>query len=113
MIIIAGTITIDPAARDACLAATVPLQQATRADEPGCSAYVFGTDACEPGAISVFERWDDAASLEAHFLHENYHAMRRLFAEHGITGADVRKYRVDAEAPVYGADRIATASFDM
>jgi hypothetical protein len=50
--------------------------------------------------------------LEAHFLHPNYINMRTMFGEHGITGADVKKYRVDASAPVYNAQRIATTSFD-
>ncbi len=111
MIIIAGTISIDPDRRDACLAATIPLQQATRLDEPGCLAYVFSADPCEPGDIVVHELWEDAPSLTAHFQHENYRAMRALFAEHGITGAVTRKYRIDAVAPVYGADRVATADF--
>jgi hypothetical protein len=38
--------------------------------------------------------------------------MRTMFGEHGITGADVKKHRVDASAPVYNAQRIATTSFD-
>lgn len=110
-IVIAGTISIDPARRDACLAASVPLQQATRTDEPGCLAYVFSPDPAELGDIAVYELWSDAESLGAHFLHANYVAMRTMFGEHGITGSSVRKYRIDAEAPVYNAERIATTSF--
>lgn len=112
MIIIAGTITIDPERRATCLAASVALQEATRRDEPGCLAYVFSADPAEPGHITVYELWADAASLEAHFLHPNYLDMRTLLGSHGITGADVKKYRVDASAPVYNAQRVATASFD-
>jgi quinol monooxygenase YgiN len=112
MIIIAGTITIAPERRAGCLEASMPLQQATRTDELGCLAYVFSADPCEPGHISVYELWADAPTLEAHFLHPNYINMRTMFGEHGITGADVKKYRVDASAPVYNAQRIATTSFD-
>jgi quinol monooxygenase YgiN len=111
-IIIAGVISIPADRRAACLDATAPWQQATRDDEPGCVAYVFAPDPCDPTAISVFERWTDAASLQAHFTHPNYFGMRSLFAEHGITSADVRKYRVDADAPVYGPDRLASAYFE-
>jgi hypothetical protein len=38
--------------------------------------------------------------------------MRNLFGEHGITGAETAKFRVDAKAPVYNAERIATIDFD-
>ena len=37
--------------------------------------------------------------------------MRTLFGEHGISGAETFKYRVDAKATVYNADRIATVDF--
>jgi len=112
MIIIAGTIHIAPEKRAACLEASEPLQAATRRDEPGCLAYVFAPDPCEPGHISVYELWEDAPTLEAHFKHPNYTDMRTMFGVHGITGADVRKFRIDAVAPVYNAERIATTSFD-
>ncbi|MEI6498032.1 MAG: antibiotic biosynthesis monooxygenase [Actinomycetota bacterium] len=112
MIIIAGVINIDPDKRAACLAASEPLQLATRRDEPGCHAYVFSADPCEPGHIAVYELWDDAETLQAHFVHENYTNMRTMFGQHGITGSTVRKYRTDADAPVYNEQRIATATFD-
>jgi len=38
--------------------------------------------------------------------------MRNKFAEHGISGAETMKYRIDAKAPVYNAQRIATTDFD-
>jgi quinol monooxygenase YgiN len=112
MIIIAGRIFIDPAKRAALVEASKPLQQATRDQEPGCEAYVFSPDPCAPDTISVYELWTDGPSLAAHFLHENYFNMRNLFAEHGISGAETAKFRVDAKAPVYNAERIATIDFD-
>jgi quinol monooxygenase YgiN len=113
VIIIAGTITIAPDRRAACIAATEPYQRSTREDEAGCAAYVFSPDPLHTDRIAVFERWMDAEALDAHFLHPNFHAMRALLGEHGITGAEVRKYRVDAEAPVNNAERVPTASFDV
>ena len=55
MIIIAGRIFIDPSKREALVKASQPLQQATRDNEPGCEAYVFSADPCEPVTISVYE----------------------------------------------------------
>ena len=112
MIVVAGVITIPAEKRAACIEASKPLQQATRDDEPGCLAYVFSADPCDDTAIVVHELWQDAPSLAAHFLHANYHGMRAVFGQHGITCAVTRKYRVDADAPVYNADRIATVDFD-
>ena len=112
MIIITGTITIAPERRAACLSATEPFQRSTRDEEPGCAAYVFSADPLHPDRIAVFERWLDAEALETHFLHPNFTAMRALLGEHGVLGADVRKYRIDAEASVNNAQRIPTASFD-
>ena len=110
MIIISGRIFIDPPKRAALLEASKPLQQATRDDEPGCEAYVFAGDPCEPGTISVYELWSDAPSLAAHFLHENYFNMRKVFGEYGITGTKISKFRLDAEDGVY-VDGVATAKF--
>ena len=112
MIIIAGDIFIPAEKRAACLEATAHLQQATRDEEPGCSAYVFSADPCRPDVITVYELWEDAESLAAHFLHPNYTNMRAKLGELGITGAAVDKFRIDARAPVYGPDGIATAHFD-
>jgi len=112
MIIIAGKIFIAPEKREALVKASAALQQATRDDEPGCEVYVFSADPCEPGVIVVYELWSDAPSLAAHFKHANYTNMRGLFGEHGISGAETHKFRIDAKAPVYNAERIATVDFD-
>jgi quinol monooxygenase YgiN len=102
MIIIAGTIDLaDPDRRDEVVAATAPLQQATRDDEPGCLAYCFAPDPLVPGRLQVYELWSDEASLAAHFQHANYLNMRTLFGTAGLKGADNRKYRCDLSEPVY------------
>ena len=111
MIIVAGTITIPAEARAGAIEASTALQAATRNDEPGCIAYVFAADPVEPDCISVYERWDTAENLAAHFLHANYRDMRRLLGSHGITGASTMKFHVDAEAPVYNAAGVATVDF--
>lgn len=111
MIIIAGEITIPADKRAAAIEGSAPLQQATRDDEPGCRAYVFAADPCRDDVIQVYELWDDAESLAAHFLHENYFNMRKFLGESGITAADTRKFRTDADEPVYGPDGVATADF--
>jgi quinol monooxygenase YgiN len=111
MIIIAGTIDVEPDDRDACLVASAPLLQATRDQEPGCRAYCFAPDPCVPGRIQVYELWDDEASLAAHFQHENYFAMRKMIGTFRIVATDNKKYRVDKSEPVYDATRTPRADF--
>ena len=113
MIIIAGTIDLaDPSARDAAIEQSVPLQMATRNDEPGCLAYCFAPDPGVAGRIQVYELWADEASLAAHFEHPNFHGMKQLLGRFERAGASsVAKYRIDATSPVYDADRRPRADF--
>jgi quinol monooxygenase YgiN len=111
VIVIAGTIDVPAETRDAVVAESAALQQATREQEPGCLAYCFAADPVVPGRIQVYELWSDAASLDAHFQHANYHGMRALLGRSGLRGADTRKFRIDASDPVYGPDRVASARF--
>ncbi len=113
LIAVEASITLtDPNVRDAAVAASAPIQKATRDDEPGCLVYCFAADPCVPDHIQVYELWTDEASLAAHFEHPNYHAMRDLLGRFGLKSAVSRKLRIDKTAPVYGPDFKATASFD-
>jgi quinol monooxygenase YgiN len=112
VIIIAGTIDLaDPSARDDAISRSVPLQMATRNDEPGCLAYCFAPDPGVPGRIQVYELWTDEASLAAHFRHPNYTNMRDMLGSVGLKGADNRKYRCDLSEPVYDDTRTPRADF--
>jgi quinol monooxygenase YgiN len=111
-IIIAGWIELaDEAQRDACVAASEPHQLATRADEPGCEAYVFGADPVHKNRVCIYECWTTAEALDAHFEHENYFTMRKVLTSFQRTGGDIKKFRIDAVAPVYGPGGKATATW--
>lgn len=91
--------------RDAAVAASAHIQKATRDDEPGCHAYCFAPDPCEPRRIQVYELWEDEASLAAHFVHPNYLAMRDVLVSHQPTGSWNRMYLTIRDEPVYGPNR--------
>jgi quinol monooxygenase YgiN len=113
LIVVEAEITIaDPAKRDELVARSAPIQLATRTDEPGCLAYCFAADPCFADRIQVYELWESAESLAAHFHHQNYHDMRAMLGGGGLVKSVSRKHRVDASAPVYNADRVANADFD-
>lgn len=111
MIIIAGTIDVDPEQFDACLAASTPLQKATRDEEPGCLAYCFAPDPVVAGRIQVYELWTDQESLAAHFQHPNFVNMRTTLGRFGLRGADNKKYRVTHSEPVYDSTHTPRADF--
>jgi len=110
MILVAGTVELDPARRDAALAAAAPLLEPTRAHR-GCLAYAWSADPVEPGRVHVFEAWADEAALAAHFAGGCYEGMLAVLAGHGLRGADVAKYRSDLREPVYDPSGRPRADF--
>ena len=110
MILIAGTVEVDPAQRDAALEAGRPHMEATRAQE-GCLDYVWSADLLVPGRIYVYERWESQETLAAHLAGPHYLAMRDTIAAHGLRGADVAKYRIDKSEPVYDPQGRPRADF--
>ncbi|HQV56524.1 MAG TPA: putative quinol monooxygenase [Ilumatobacteraceae bacterium] len=111
MIAIIGWIDVDPADRDALVAGTVDLQRATRDDEPGCLGYTISADPVIAGRMQIVELWQDAASLEAHFAHPNFHATGAAMRTVPRLGGSAIKYRIDAVDPVRGPDGTASATF--
>jgi quinol monooxygenase YgiN len=113
LIAVEAAITVaDPSTRDALVERSAPIQQATRDDEPGCIVYCFAADPCRDDLIQVYELWESEEALAAHFDHPNYHDMRTTLGAGGLVDAVSRKHRIDATAPVYDAERRATASFE-
>ena len=110
MILIAGTVEVDPEQRDAALEAGCPHMEATRAQK-GCIDYVWSADLLVPGRIYVFERWESEDALRAHFEGPHYLAMRDTIAAYGLRGADVLKYRPEIKEPVYDPTGTPRADF--
>jgi len=81
--------------------------------EPGCRSYTWTADPYDARRVHVFEEWDCAADLQAHLDGPAYRRMFSHLSAFSILAADTRKYRVEASGPVYGADGVATAAFDL
>ena len=110
MIILNGTVDVDPERRDEALRAGCPHMEATRA-QAGCLDYVWSADLLTPGRIYVYERWESQEALEAHFKGPHYVAMRDTIGAHGLRGADVLKYRMEIAEPVYDSTGTPRADF--
>jgi quinol monooxygenase YgiN len=66
MIIVAGTIRIDPDKTDAFLPHAQRMLTATR-KEAGCRVYSYAFDVEDAGLVRIYEEWDSRSHLEAHF----------------------------------------------
>lgn len=110
VIIIAGTVDVDPERREEALEAAREHMEATR-QLAGCLDYVWSGDPMTPGRIYVFERWASQGQLEIHFASEHFVAMRDTIAARGICGLDVSKYQIGIIEPVYDPQGQPRADF--
>lgn len=111
IIVVAKILFPTQAERDHAVALSAPVQLATREQEPGCHAYCFAADPCEPLEIQVYELWQDSDSLAAHFEHANYQAMVDLLADTGFLESINRAYLTERDEPVYGPDFARKTAF--
>ena len=65
MLVLAGTLTIDPSGRETVVDAVRAITAATR-KEKGCVDYRFSFDGDDDGLLHVFEAWEDEAVWLAH-----------------------------------------------
>lgn len=66
MIVIAGSVPVRPERRADAVRIALEMAAATRA-EAGCVAYTFSADLADPNVIHIFEEWETADALAAHF----------------------------------------------
>jgi quinol monooxygenase YgiN len=100
MIVVAGTIDLDPTHRDGALRAAEPfITDALK--QKGCLQYSWTADLLTPGRIYVFEEWKSQEDFAAHLSGSHYRDMLSHLQQFGITNAVTKKYRVDLCEPVY------------
>lgn len=91
MLIVSGTMRVDPDRVDDLLRAAEPVMRLTRAEE-GCLAYHFAADGLEPGVVRVYEQWTDKAALDSHLLQPHTDEFRRALGGLGPRQSDVTVY---------------------
>ena len=90
MLIIAGSLILDPAHRTAFLAANAAVVGKAR-QATGCLDFVQAADPLDPSRINIFERWDTEAHLLA-FRGEGQPASDSP----PVQSADVKRYIIAA-----------------
>jgi quinol monooxygenase YgiN len=99
LLIIAGTVTFDPAHTEAVKAGATAMMAATM-EEEGCQDYVFSINLSDEATIQVFEIWDTEEQLQAHFKMPHMDDFQQVLAGIGITGRDLTKYQVASSGPM-------------
>jgi quinol monooxygenase YgiN len=109
-ILIAAQIDVAPAGREQALKSGQPWIDGALA-QPGCIHYDWSVDLNDPARINVFEEWESEDALAAHFAGPQYAGMRTHLGASGLINAASRKYRIDAEGPVYDVEGKPTPKF--
>jgi len=109
-ILIAGTVDIPGGQRDEALAAAADLMEETRSQK-GCSHYVWSADPTLDTRVYVYENWESTEDLAAHLAGPYYSAMLGILGQYGVENAEVSKFRVDLEEPVYDPEGRPRADF--
>ena len=100
MVIVAGSLDVDPDQREAFLAGRMEGMRATRA-EPGCLEYTFSADPTDPRRVMLMERWASQKDLEAHVAAAQARA-RPPGTGVAPTAASIFIYDVTGERPLGG-----------
>jgi quinol monooxygenase YgiN len=93
MIIVAGTIPIDPDKLDEALPVMKKMMDAT-IEEEGCMFYRFYPDVWDKGTVHVYEEWANAAALEAHMNTPHMAEFRAQLPQYVTGDGNIRRYTV-------------------
>jgi quinol monooxygenase YgiN len=97
MIVVSGTLTIDPAKADVAQQLTSTLVAETR-KEPGNVAYEYFRSHHDPGRWSVFEEWESEDALNTHMASPHMAAFMGAAGDLGISAVDIQRYDVSAKS---------------
>ena len=109
-IVISAQIDLPADKREEALKTAQPFIDGALAQE-GCLHYDWSADLNNPTRINVFEEWTSEEALASHFANKHYAGMLGHLGSFGIENAVSRKYRVDAEGPVYNEEGVPTEKF--
>ncbi len=99
MIIVAGTLRVDPATRQATRAAMEKMIEASRAED-GCIEYSYAADVLYAGLVRVYEVWRDKPALQAHFKMPHLDEWRAAWPTMGVSGRKLQLFEISAVSPL-------------
>ncbi|MEL6406379.1 MAG: putative quinol monooxygenase [Chloroflexota bacterium] len=93
MIVIAGTVKIDPAKREDAKAVMKTMMDATM-QEDGCITYQFLFNPWDDSEVYIFEEWESAEALDAHFQTAHMATFREALPNFVTSSFDIKRYDV-------------------
>jgi quinol monooxygenase YgiN len=99
MLVIAGYVRMDPAKRDASVAAATTMMAETR-KEAGCISYTFSSDLEDEGVFRIFEEWESPAALDAHFQSPHMAEFQKQIPNLGVKEMKVQRYEIAKVGPL-------------
>lgn len=99
MIIVAGSVRVDPAKREAARAIMEKVITASRGED-GCIDYAYAVDVLDPGLLRVWEVWRDRETLQRHFQTSHLGAWRAAWPTFGISDRKLAIYDVSGTTPL-------------
>ncbi|MFW2381475.1 MAG: putative quinol monooxygenase [Acidimicrobiales bacterium] len=91
MLILSGTVKMDPNDIAVIREAALAMIAATRA-EAGCIEYEFSEVIGEPGSMRIFERWESVDALEAHFVAPHMAVWQEAMKSVTVHSRDLARY---------------------
>ena len=101
MIVVQGTITVDPAKRERAIEACNTMRAAT-ITEPGCLAYRFGFATDDPNVLMVAEQWESEDALVPHMSSPHMAEFGGAIGEIVGGPVDVTKFQIESAGPLFG-----------
>ncbi len=99
MIVVAGSVRVDPAKREAARAIMEKVILASRGED-GCIDYAYAVDVLDPGLVRVWEVWRDRETLQRHFQTPHLSEWRAAWPTFGISDRKLAIYDVSGTAPL-------------
>ena len=99
MIIVAGTVRIEPSKLQEARGIMERMITASRAED-GCHAYSYSVDVLDPAVVHVFELWQDEATLQRHFQTPHLHEWRAAWSSFGISDRKLSMHTVSSSRPL-------------
>lgn len=99
MLVLAGTAQIDPARRDAVIAAVVETMKQMRKGA-GCISFVCSADLEDPNRLRIFLEWETAEALFALLDAERVAVLRRSAEQLGVRDISFQRYEIASVGPI-------------
>ena len=100
MLVIAGTIRIDPAKREEAVAAARVIMEKTH-QEDGNLAYAFSTDLEDGALLHIFEKWQSQEALDFHFKTPHMAEFQAAAGGFGLHEMNLEKYEIASVGSVF------------